>query len=204
MNYAYTLNLGYHDPQQDFGAALLLSGDTPSALRLLATTFGRVIQQAYRVASYLEAHPELQIDGMMVCSEVPLEEDFLTPVQGYIPTTVLAKVFAADVTGAARLEAAAPLTASVLADAFALIERHEEVVRYVLLSARRYADLRKFTIDLINTENSRARLKLGIMGSLWGASLIVSSLVPADEVHVLAEDLTLDPAKGRVIVTITR
>ena len=82
---------------------------------------------------------------------------------------------------------AAPINGAVLADAFALVERHDLRVARVFMNARDYADLRKFGRDILDTESQRDLLKSGIMATLWGAEIITSRLVPAGTVYVCAE-----------------
>lgn len=81
----------------------------------------------------------------------------------------------------------APISGAVLADAFALIERHDLRVARVFMNARDYADLRKFGRDILDTESQRELLKTGLMGTLWGAQIIVSRLVPFGTVYVCCE-----------------
>lgn len=81
----------------------------------------------------------------------------------------------------------APISGSVLADAYALIERHDLRVARVFMNARDYADLRKFGRDILDIESQAALLKTGLMGTLWGAQVIVSRLVPNGVTYVCCE-----------------
>lgn len=81
----------------------------------------------------------------------------------------------------------APVSGAVLADAFALIERHDLRVARVFMNARDYADLRKFGRDILDIESQRDLLKTGLMANLWGAQIIVSRLVPVGTVYVTCE-----------------
>jgi len=81
----------------------------------------------------------------------------------------------------------APISGAVLADAFSLIERHDLRVARVFMNARDYADLRKFGRDILDIETQRELLKTGLMGTLWGAQVIVSRLVPVGTVYVCCE-----------------
>lgn len=81
----------------------------------------------------------------------------------------------------------APVSGAVLADAFALIERHDLRVARVFMNARDYADLRKFGRDILDIESQAALLKTGLMGTLWGAQVIVSRLVPNGVTYVTCE-----------------
>ena len=81
----------------------------------------------------------------------------------------------------------APISGAVLADAFALIERHDLRVARVFMNARDYADLRKFGRDILDIETQAALLKTGLMANLWGAQVITSRLVPVGTVYVCCE-----------------
>lgn len=82
---------------------------------------------------------------------------------------------------------AAPIGAASLADGFALVERHDLRVARVFMNARDYADLRKFGRDILNDETQAILLKTGLMGTLWGAQVIVSRLVPVGTVYICCE-----------------
>jgi hypothetical protein len=87
----------------------------------------------------------------------------------------------------------APISGAVLADAFALIERHDLRVARVYMNARDYADIRKFGRDILDIESQATLLKTGLQATLWGAQVITSRIVP--ELTVLSAD---DP-KARTI-----
>jgi len=81
----------------------------------------------------------------------------------------------------------APISGAVLADAFALIERHDLRVARVYMNARDYADIRKFGRDILDIESQATLLKTGLQATLWGASVITSRIVPAGTVYVCCE-----------------
>jgi hypothetical protein len=81
----------------------------------------------------------------------------------------------------------APLSGSVLADAFSLVERHDLHVARVFMNARDYADVRKFGRDILDVATQGTLLKTGLMGTLWGAQIIVSRLVPVGVVYVCCD-----------------
>jgi len=87
----------------------------------------------------------------------------------------------------ADIPVVAPITGAVLADAFSLVERHDLRVARIFMNARDYADLRKFGRDILDIESQAALLKTGLMGTLWGAQVIVSRLVPVGTVYVCCE-----------------
>lgn len=81
----------------------------------------------------------------------------------------------------------APISPSVLADAFAEIERHDLRVARIYLNAVDYADIRKFGRDILDIESQATLLKTGLQATLWGAQLITSRLIPAGFVYLAAE-----------------
>jgi len=81
----------------------------------------------------------------------------------------------------------APISGAVLADAFALIERHDLRVARVYMNARDYADIRKFGRDILDIESQATLLKTGLQAVLWGAQVITSRLVPVGTVYVCCE-----------------
>lgn len=81
----------------------------------------------------------------------------------------------------------APVNGAVLADAFASIERHDLRVARIYMNAVDYADIRKFGRDILDTETQQSLLRTGLMGTLWGAQIIVSRLVPAGVVYVACD-----------------
>lgn len=87
----------------------------------------------------------------------------------------------------ADIPVVAPISGAVLADAFALIERHDLRVARVYMNARDYADLRKFGRDILDIESQATLLKTGLMATLWGAQIITSRLVPVGTVYLCCE-----------------
>jgi len=81
----------------------------------------------------------------------------------------------------------APISPSVLADAFAEVERHDLRVARIFMNAVDYADVRKFGRDILDIESQATLLKTGLQATLWGAQIITSRLVPAGFVYVCAE-----------------
>lgn len=109
--------------------------------------------------------------------------------------------------------ASAPVTPTDLADAFALIERHDLRVARVFANALDYSDIRKWGRDVLDLETQATLLKTGLMGTLWGAQIIVSRRVPTGYIYVCCEPemfgripvrtelsvLSADDPKNRVI-----
>ena len=85
------------------------------------------------------------------------------------------------------LPVVAPISGAVLADAFALIERHDLRVARVYMNARDYSDIRKFGRDILDIESQATLLKTGLQAVLWGAQVITSRLVPVGTVYCTCE-----------------
>lgn len=85
------------------------------------------------------------------------------------------------------LPVVAPISSDILADAFALIERHDLRVARIFMNARDYADIRKFGRDVLDIESQATLLKTGLQASMWGAQIITSRLVPVGTVYVCCE-----------------
>ena len=81
----------------------------------------------------------------------------------------------------------APISPSVLADAFAEIERHDLRVARIYMNAVDYADIRKFGRDILDIESQATLLKTGLQAVLWGAQIITSRLVPVGFIYICAE-----------------
>jgi len=81
----------------------------------------------------------------------------------------------------------APISPSVLADAFAEIERHDLRVARIFMNSVDYADIRKFGRDILDIESQATLLKTGLQAQLWGAQIITSRLVPAGFVYLCTE-----------------
>lgn len=81
----------------------------------------------------------------------------------------------------------APLNSSVLADAFADIERHDLRVARIFMNAKDYGDIRKFGREILDIETQAVVLKTGLMASLWGAQILVTRLVEPGHVYVCCD-----------------
>lgn len=81
----------------------------------------------------------------------------------------------------------APVNSSVLADAFAEIERHDLRVARIYMNARDYGDIRKFGREILDIESQATLLKTGLMATLWGAQIIVSRLVPPGYIYACCD-----------------
>lgn len=87
----------------------------------------------------------------------------------------------------ADVAVAAPLTADILADAFAQIEEHGLRVARVFMNGRDYADLRKFDRDVIDPETQQALFRTGYVGKVYGAQIIRSRVIEPGVVYICGE-----------------
>jgi hypothetical protein len=72
-------------------------------------------------------------------------------------------------------------------DSYALIERHDMRVGNVFMNAIDFAKIRRFVRDTFDPETNRAFLRQGILGTMWGAQIIISRIIPAGQIYVTAE-----------------
>jgi hypothetical protein len=96
----------------------------------------------------------------------------------------------------------APITVDAMADGFAGIERHDLSVAYIFVNPRDYADFRKWTQENIDRETMRKLLKTGVMGYLWGATILESRKVNYGTLYILAENEFLGVLPERVPLTV--
>ena len=87
----------------------------------------------------------------------------------------------------AQVNAVAPLTPANLSDAMARVETHDLRVARVFVNALDFADMRKWGRDVLDPETQGSLLKTGLMGTLWGAQVIVTRKVAPGYVYVTAE-----------------
>jgi len=89
-----------------------------------------------------------------------------------------------------------------MADAFGQVQRHDLSVSYVFFNPRDYVDLLKWTDANIDRETQRKLLKTGVMGYLWGATLLQSRKINYGEVYVLADAEFLGVIPERIPLTV--
>src|SRR5277367_3295300 len=96
----------------------------------------------------------------------------------------------------------APISVENMADAFASISRHDLSVAYSFFNPRDYADLLKWTQQNIDRETQRKLLKTGVMGYLWGATLLQSRKVGYGSIYILADAEFLGVIPERIPLTV--
>lgn len=81
----------------------------------------------------------------------------------------------------------APLTSSALADAFGAIAKHDLRVARIFMNAEDYSDILKFGREILDIESQAQLLATGLQGTIWGAQVIQSRLVPRGTVYVCTD-----------------
>ncbi len=97
---------------------------------------------------------------------------------------------------------AGPISVAVMADAYGQVERNDISVALVLMNPRNYTDLRKWTDSTVDRETERKLLKTGIMGYVWGASILQSRKVKRNQFYVLGEAEFLGVIPERIPLTV--
>jgi hypothetical protein len=95
-----------------------------------------------------------------------------------------------------------PLTVNAMADAFGAVQRHDLPVAWVFMNPRDYVDMLKWTDQNIDRETQRKMLKTGVVGYLWGTTILQSRLVTQSYVYILAENEFLGVMPERVPLTV--
>jgi len=89
-----------------------------------------------------------------------------------------------------------------LADCFGQVQRHDLSVAYLFMNPRNYTDILKWTDTTVDRETQRHLLKTGIMGYLWGATILQSRKVTYGNVYILADAEFLGVIPERVPLTV--
>lgn len=79
------------------------------------------------------------------------------------------------------------LTVENLSSAFAEVEQHDMSVSNVFVNAKDLGDLRNWGRDTFDPETQKSLLKVGVLGQIWGATIIRTRLVDAGFVYVCGE-----------------
>jgi hypothetical protein len=96
----------------------------------------------------------------------------------------------------------APVDINSLADAFGQVQRHDLSIAFIFFNPRDYTDLLKWTQQNIDRETQRKLLKTGVMGYLWGATLLQSRKVGYGSIYVLADAEFLGVIPERIPLTV--
>lgn len=81
----------------------------------------------------------------------------------------------------------APFSGQHIADSYSLVERNNLKVAHLFLNARDYADIRKFGREILDFDTQGDLLKTGILGTIYGAKVIVSVIVPVGVAYTTCE-----------------
>ena len=76
----------------------------------------------------------------------------------------------------------------IIADVMAIIEGKGKNAAYLICNAKALSEIRKHSRDVFDVETRKSVLKLGIMGCIWGAMVIVSRDVPEENWIVCSDD----------------
>jgi len=96
----------------------------------------------------------------------------------------------------------APIDINSMADGFGQVQRHDLSVAFVFFNPRDYTDLLKWTQQNIDRETQRKLLKTGVMGYLWGATLLQSRKVGYGSIYILADAEFLGVVPERIPLTV--
>jgi len=89
-----------------------------------------------------------------------------------------------------------------LADCFGQVQRFDISIAYLFFNPRDYTDLLKWTQQNIDRETQRKLLKTGVMGYLWGATLLQSRKVSFGTIYILADAEFLGVIPERIPLTV--
>lgn len=89
-----------------------------------------------------------------------------------------------------------------LADTYAQIERHDISVALVFMNPRDYTDLRKWKDSTVDRETERKMLKTGIMGYVWGATILQSRKIAKSTMYILGDAEFLGVLPERLPLTV--
>jgi len=96
----------------------------------------------------------------------------------------------------------APIDINSMADGFGQVQRHDLSVAFCFFNPRDYTDLLKWTQQNIDRETQRKLLKTGVMGYLWGSTLLQSRKVGYGCVYILADAEFLGVIPERIPLTV--
>ena len=96
----------------------------------------------------------------------------------------------------------APVDINSMADGFGQVQRHDLSVAFCFFNPRDYTDLLKWTQQNIDRETQRKLLKTGVMGYLWGATLLQSRKVGYGYIYILADAEFLGVIPERIPLTV--
>lgn len=113
-------------------------------------------------------------------SVIQLEED----VRGF---AVMDAAAAAPANPNAPLATTAPVSANLISDALANIDRHRVRPARIFFNPVDYSDVRKFGRDIFDQETMQNLLKTGLMGTIYGTQVISTPQAPAGKIYCCGE-----------------
>lgn len=80
-----------------------------------------------------------------------------------------------------------PLTRDIIAESFHSIEQYDLRVNSLFMNLRSYETVNRTCNDLIDHVGQRDLIQQGLIGSLWGAQIVLSESIPQGEIYAMAE-----------------
>jgi hypothetical protein len=74
-----------------------------------------------------------------------------------------------------------------IADAFSGIEQSDSRVNNIFMNVEEYSVMRRWGRQILDLTTNREQLSNGILGSIWGAQINVSRIIPEGSIYVMAE-----------------
>ncbi len=102
----------------------------------------------------------------------------------------------------APIATTAPVSANLLSDAWSNIDRHRNRTARAFFHPTDYSDVRKFGRDVFDQETMQTLLKTGLMGTLYGAQIIVTPQADAGKIYVCGERELLGRIPVRTELTV--
>ena len=94
------------------------------------------------------------------------------------------------------------LNQDVFREAFSTIERADLKVSNVLMNTNNYSEMLSWGREDIDARDHYVRPDAGIMGGMWGATIITSRAVPAGDIYLMAEPQFVGCLPVRTAVTV--
>jgi len=94
------------------------------------------------------------------------------------------------------------ITVNALATGFGQVQRHDLPIAWIFMNPVDYVDILKWTDNNVDRETQRKMLKTGVVGYIWGATILQSRLVTIGCFYILAENEFLGVMPERIPLTV--
>jgi hypothetical protein len=101
-----------------------------------------------------------------------------------------------------NIGASTAITVANLATGFGQVQRHDLPVAWIFMNPVDYVDILKWTDANVDRETQRKMLKTGVVGYIWGATILQSRLVRQGTFYILAENEFLGVMPERIPLTV--